>query len=73
MKLNDKTYNVIKWVVLTVMPALSVLVGALGNGYGWDTDTVILTINAVALFLGAVTGVSNYQYNKEDSTDGNDQ
>ena len=67
MKLNDKAYNIIKWTVLTFMPALSVLVGALGKGYGWDTETTILTINAVALFLGAITGVSNYNYkNKED-------
>jgi len=64
MKLNDKTYHIIKWTVLTFMPALSVLVGALGKGYGWDTETVILTINSVALFLGAITGVSNYNYNK---------
>ena len=64
MKLNDKAYQIIKWTVLTLMPALSVLVGALGKGYGWDTETVILTINSVALFLGAITGVSNYNYNK---------
>lgn len=66
MKLSNKTYHIIKWTVLTFMPALSVLVGALGKGYGWDTETVILTINSVALFLGAITGVSNYNYNKED-------
>lgn len=66
MKLNDKAYKIIKWTVLTFMPALSVLVGALGKGYGWDTETTILTINAVALFLGAITGVSNYNYKKED-------
>lgn len=66
MQLNDKAYNIIKWTVLTFMPALSVLVGALGKGYGWDTETTILTINSVALFLGAITGVSNYNYNKGD-------
>ena len=66
MKLNDKAYHIIKWTVLTFLPALSVLVGALGKGYGWNTETIILTINAVALFLGAITGVSNYNYNKED-------
>jgi len=64
MQLNDKTYHIIKWTVLTLLPALSVLVGALGKGYGWNTETIILTINAVALFLGAITGVSNYNYNK---------
>lgn len=66
MKLNDKSYNIIKWVVLTVLPALSVLIATLGKGYGWDTENIVLTLNAVALFLGAITGVSNYNYNKDD-------
>ncbi|MDT9700910.1 phage holin [Streptomyces sp. P17] len=36
MQLNDKTYTIIKWVVLTVLPALSVLVGVLGKAYGFE-------------------------------------
>lgn len=71
MKMNDKTYNVIKWVVLTVLPALSVLVGVLGKAYGWnDTDLTVITINAVAVFLGAVTHVSSAAYNKRKNTEG---
>lgn len=66
MQLNDKMYNIIKWVVLTVLPALSVLIATLGKGYGWDTENIVLTLNAVALFLGAITGVSNYNYKKDD-------
>lgn len=71
MKMNDKTYNVIKWIVLTVLPALSVLVGVLGKAYGWnDTDLTVITINAVAIFLGAVTHVSSAAYNKQKKTEG---
>lgn len=71
MKMNDKTYNVIKWVVLTVLPALSVLVGVLGKAYGWDdTDLTVITINAVAVFLGAVTHVSSAAYNKQQNMEG---
>jgi len=66
MKLNDKSYNIIKWIVLTVLPALSVLIATLGKGYGWDTENIVLTLNAVALFFGAITGVSNYNYKKDD-------
>lgn len=69
MQLNDKAYQVIKWVVLTVLPASSVLIATLGKGYGWDTENIVLTINAVALFLGAVTGVSNYNYAKNKDED----
>lgn len=69
MILKDKHYQIIKWVVLTVLPALSVLISVLGKAYSFEyTDLTVLTINAVAVFLGAVTGVSqlNYNKNKED-------
>lgn len=65
MILKDKHYQIIKWVVLTVLPALSVLISVLGKAYSFEhTDLTVLTINAVAVFLGAVTGVSQLNYNK---------
>ncbi|WP_271328023.1 phage holin [Lactococcus muris] len=67
MKLNNKTYDVIKWGVLTVLPALSTFVGVLGQGYNWEgTDLAVLTLNAVTVFLGAVTGVSAVAYNRQE-------
>ena len=63
--LPDKYYQIIKWAVLTVLPAASVLVGTLGKAYGWGgADMTVLTINAVATFLGVVTGVSAYNSKK---------
>ncbi|NMN01769.1 phage holin [Bifidobacterium panos] len=57
--LPDKAYQVLKWLTLTVLPALAVLVGALGPVWGLTmTDAVVTTISAVALFFGAVIGVS---------------
>ncbi len=66
MILPDKYYQVIKWTVLTVLPALSsVLVATLGKAYGWNgTDMAVLTINAAATFLGVITGVSAYNLKK---------
>lgn len=65
--LNNKTYNILKWVVLTVLPALSVLVGVLGKAYNWGgTDLAVITLNAVTVFLGTVTGVSALNYNKKE-------
>ncbi|MFB8500185.1 phage holin [Enterococcus hirae] len=59
MILHDKYYQIIKWTVLTVLPALSVLVATLGKAYGWnETDMTVLTINAIATVLGVITGVS---------------
>ncbi|EGP5586803.1 MULTISPECIES: phage holin [Enterococcus] len=66
MILPDKYYQIIKWAVLTVLPAVSVLVATLGKAYGWqETDTVVLTINAVTTFLGVITGVSAYNNSKK--------
>ena len=30
----------------------------------FDTETIILTISAIATFVGAITGISNVNYNK---------
>lgn len=67
MILPDKYYQIIKWTVLTVLPAASALVAMLGKAYGWNgTDMTVLTINAVATFLGVITGVSAYNLKKQE-------
>lgn len=64
MILKDKTYNIIKWVLITFVPALILLISTLGTIYGFDTNIITLTIGAIATFLGTITGISNYNYNK---------
>lgn len=65
--LNSKLYDVLKWIAIICLPALSLLVGALGQIWGWaDAEKITLTISAVATFLGALIGVSTYKYNKVD-------
>ena len=57
--LPDRVYDVIKWVGLIVCPALAALVGAVGPAWGMpNVDAVVLTINAVGVFIGAVIGAS---------------
>lgn len=71
MKLPDSIYNIIKWVCLTVSPALCTLIVALSSLWGWDipTEAIVGTISAVTLFLGAVLGFSTVAYNKEKEED----
>ena len=65
--LNSKIYDILKWIAIICLPALSLLVGALGQIWGWtDAEKITLTISAVATFLGALIGVSTYKYNKVD-------
>lgn len=62
--LNDRIYTVLKWLALICLPAVSVLIGALGQIWQWpDADKITLTISAVATFIGALIGVSTIKYN----------
>ena len=65
MKLSNKTYDVLKWLVWVFLPSLGVFLGVLGQSLGWsNTDTVLTILTAFTAFLGAITGVSNKEFNK---------
>lgn len=62
----NKVYDVLKWVVIVVMPAFITFYGVLGNTLGIPYTDVVLTIMAAFnTFLGTCTGISNVQYNKK--------
>lgn len=66
MKLNDKLYDILKWLVIIVLPACATLYAALAAVWGWlYADQVVTTITAVDTFLGAVLCISAANYNKE--------
>ncbi|HGF7174112.1 phage holin [Enterococcus hirae] len=70
MKLNNSTYDIVKWVVSIVLPAFAVLVGGLGKVYGYEhTDLAVTTITAVTTFLGTIMQLSSAKYKKEDQND----
>ncbi len=66
MKLNNKVYDVLKWVALLVLPALATLIATIFKiwniPYGVEISATIMAIDT---FLGAVLGISTYNYNKE--------
>lgn len=61
---NNKVYDILKWVVITVSPALCVLITGLGLLYGFDTAIITGTISLVTTFVGTLIGVSAVQYAK---------
>lgn len=68
MKLNDKVYDVLKWICLIALPALAVLYFTLAKIWGLPYGAEITaTINAIALFIGTLIGVSQLSINKEES------
>lgn len=71
MKIPDKLYDILKWVVIIVLPALATLYAALAAVWAWpNPDQVVTTITAVDTFLGAVLCISSATYNKEGKING---
>jgi hypothetical protein len=57
--LPDNIYSVLKWLGLILCPALAALIGAVGPAWGLPhVDSIVLTINAIGTFIGAIIGAS---------------
>lgn len=66
MKMENSTFDVLKWVAMLLLPALASLISALGViwGLSWApqvSDTVV----AVNAALAMVLGISSINYYKE--------
>lgn len=65
--MSDKIYDILKWVALIFIPALGTLYFALSAIWGLPYgEQIVGTLTAVDTFLGALLGISTYQYNKEE-------
>ena len=65
--LDNKVYDILKWVALIALPGIATLYTALAGIWGLPFgDEIPATITAIDLFIGALLGVSTAQYNKED-------
>lgn len=66
MVLDNKVYDVLKYIALIVLPALGTLYFALSSIWGLPYgEQVVGTITAIDAFLGALLGVSTNNYNKQ--------
>lgn len=62
--MSDKVYDALKFTAQVVLPALGTLYFALSSIWGLPYgEQVVGTITAFDCFLGAVLGISTYQYN----------
>lgn len=63
MKLSNRTYDILKWVALYLLPALGTLCFAVANiwnlPYG---EEIVGTITAVDTFIAVIIGISRYSY-----------
>lgn len=69
MNMNNKTYDVLKWIAMYLLPALGTLYFALAGIWSFPYgEEVVGTITAVDTFLGVILGISTAQYHKAQNT-----
>lgn len=69
MKLNDKVYNILKWIAMYLLPAAGTLYFTLSGIWGLPYgEQIVGTITAIDTFLGILLGISTMQYNKKNNT-----
>lgn len=62
--MSNRVFDALKFVAQVVLPALGTLYFALSSIWGLPYgEQVVGTITALDCFLGAVLGISTYQYN----------
>lgn len=66
MKLDDKTYDTLKWLAIYFIPSLSAFVGVCGCSLGWEGTAIATTIiSAFGVFLAGCIRMSIAEYEKE--------
>ena len=67
--MNNKAYDILKWIAMLFLPALGTLYFALAGIWGFPYgEQIVGTITAVDTFLGVILGISTMQYkNRVDS------
>lgn len=66
MKLNDKLYDILKWITMIVIPAMATAYVGLASVWAWPfADEVAKTAAVICTLLGALLGISTAEYNKQ--------
>lgn len=72
MVLPQKLYEAIRWLIAIVMPAFNILFATLAKAWAWDipVEAILVTLDAVALFLGTIFGISKLSNDKSEAQKG---
>ena len=66
MKLPNEVYDVLKWIVMCVLPALTTFYCVCDNVFAWGYAEIVATISAAfCACLGTILGISTAEYRKE--------
>ena len=70
MILPDRIYDLMKWLTLVVIPALTTAYVGLSGVWGWPyAEEVAKTSAVICTLLGALLGISTAKYNKQEPPD----
>ena len=65
MKVNNKVYDVMKWIVTIIIPAIITLYSSLASIWGIPySEQIIATLAAIDIFLGVIMKISSKEYSK---------
>jgi hypothetical protein len=65
MKMSNKVYDVLKWIAMVCLPAVTTLWLTLASIWQFPyAEPIGATLGAVTVFLGALLGISSIQYAK---------
>ena len=62
MKMTNRTYDILKWIALILLPALATFYAAIAAGGLPYTEQVVGTITAVDTLLGTLLKISSDKY-----------
>lgn len=63
MKMTNRTYDILKWIALILLPALATFYAAIAAVWGLPyTEQVVGTITAVDTLLGTLLKISADKY-----------
>ena len=71
--MENKTYDVLQYIAMVVLPAVGTLYFALSSIWGLPYgEQIVGTITAIDAFLGALLQISTNEYNKKEGAEDED-
>ena len=68
MKFTNQQYDVLKWIVQVIMPALITCIGTIGSAVAWEhTELTLTVLGALTAFMGSALGLSSANHYREEN------
>lgn len=66
--MNSKLYEILRWAIWVVIPAIGVLISTLNGAWNWNLpiDAILTTLSAISLFLGTVLGIAKVKNDRKE-------